>query len=236
LWLSALFLRHESYEYQRDRRNPFAHGLLFVIVLGVILALFGIAGSGLRYATAPRSEAIKNVVLTHLQAMPFYENFSSAQQQQFDRGYNQWWEQYGDTFAGYPTDAAGFARSLATVVTTPIGLAIGWLIYGLLAHLIARSASPHTSLPEGLAALALATSPQLLNVISFLPSAGVSGVTVALWTLLCNFVALRTAYRLSTGRAVGATLFPYLLALLIVLLLLCIGFLAIVGLVRGGQR
>src|SRR5919202_6205568 len=90
-WLSALFLRHEVYEYQRERRNPFAHGLLFIIVLGALLALFGILGSGLRYATEPRAEAIRSVVLTHLQAMPFYAQFTPQAETQFLSGYDQTW-------------------------------------------------------------------------------------------------------------------------------------------------
>ena len=236
IWLSALFLRGETYEYQRDRKNPFGHGLLFIALIGVIVALFGILGAGLRFAGGPNIEAIKNIVLTHLENMPFYDAMGSARQSDFLRGYDQFWNNLGGVLAGYPTNARETVLLLATVVTTPLGWIIGWLLYGGLAHLIARAGKHETNLAAGLGALALATAPQLLKVIEFLPGANVSGLMIAVWTCICNVVALRIAYRISTRRAVSAALFPILLLLIPLALLLCIGLIALIGAGRGGVR
>jgi hypothetical protein len=235
LWLGALFLKREAYEYQRDRRDSFAHGLLFIVLVGVLVGLFGIAGAGLRYASGPSAVAVKNVVLNHLQAMPFYDQMGSSAQQQFLTGYERTWAALGSLFMGYPTNAGDLVSLLAGIITTPLAWIIGWLFYGLLAHLIASRGNPHSSLAHGLGTLALATSPQALNVINVLPGASVGGLVLALWTLILNVFALRTAYRVSTRRAIGAALFPLLLLLLLLLLFLCLGLFALVAVIRGGR-
>jgi hypothetical protein len=236
LWLSALFLKREAYEYQRDRRDSFAHGVAFILLLGVIVALFGIAGAAVRYATEPSADAIKNTVLNHLQAMPFYSQFSPQGERQFLNGYNQVWKALGSLFVGYPTKASDLVSVLASVITTPVSWIIGWLVYGAFAHLIAGRGNPHSSLAHGLGTLALATSPQLLNVATVLPGASVAGTVVGLWTIILNVFALRTAYRISTPRAVFSALFPLLLLLLVLLLFACVGFLALLAAIQGGRR
>jgi hypothetical protein len=105
-------------------------------------------------------------------------------------------------------------------------LIIGWFIYGALVHLVARGWNPETSFSEMLAPLALASSPQLLSVLALFPSTGISGLVIALWTFICNVVAIRVAYNTSTRRAVWGALFP-ILVLFILVLVLAIGLLAI---------
>jgi hypothetical protein len=236
LWLSALFLRREAYEYQRDRKDSFAHGVAFILVIGIIVALFGIAGAAVRYATEPSADAIKNTVLNHLQAMPFYSQFSSQAERRFLAGYNQVWQAFGSLFVGYPTKATDLALLLAGIITTPLAWIIGWLVYGVLAHLIAGRGNPHGGLAHGLGTLALATSPQLLNVATVLPGAAIGGTVVGVWTLILNVFALRTAYRISTSRAVLAALFPLLLLILVAALFACVGILALSAAIQGGRR
>ncbi len=238
LWLGALFLRREAYEYQRERKDSFAHGLLFIVLIGVIVALSGIAGAALRYATSPNVDAVKNTILNHLQSMPFYaesiQPFPDAQRQ-FQSGYDQTWAVAGSLFMGYPISAADWARVLASVITTPISWIVGWLVYGVLAHLIASRGNPHANLSHGLGTLALATSPQALGVVNIIPQAGVNGLALALWTLILNVYALRTAYQVSTRRAVWAALFPLLLLLLLVLLCLILIVVLLRSNIPGGQ-
>jgi hypothetical protein len=220
LWLGAMFLKRETYAYERDQKNPFGNGLVYIAIIGVLVALAGILGAGLRYATLPSLEAIKNTVLTHLQAMPFYPMLDTATASAFDRGFDQTWDTAGSLFVGYPVDANSFATLVASILTTPLGLVIGWLVYGALVHLIARGWNRETSFGEMLAPLALASSPQVLTVLTLFPGAEVSGAAVGLWTFICNVVAVRVAYQTTTGRAVWAAFFPILLLLLVLLLLL----------------
>jgi hypothetical protein len=236
LWLSALFLKREAFEYQRDRRDSFAHGLAFIVIVGVIVALFGIAGAALRYATEPSADAIKNTVLNHLQGMPFYSQFTPQGEDRFLSGYNRVWDTLGSIFVGHPTNGSDLLPLFASLVTTPLSWVIGWLLYGLFAHLVASRGNPHGSLAHGLGTLALATSPQVLNVVTVLPGASIGGAVVGLWTVILNVFALRTAYRLSTGRAIFSAMFPLLLVLLFLLLLSCVGIFVLSAAIRGGQQ
>ncbi len=236
LWFGALFLKREAYEYQRDRKDSFAHGLLFIVLAGIVVALFGIAGAFLRFATSPSADAVKNTVLTYLQSMPWYTQFiQSAPQaeQQFLSGYSQFWAVAGSSLMGYPSSSGDWAWLLASVLTTPLLLIIGWLVYGVLAHLIAGQNNPHAGLGHGLGTLALATSPQLLNIITIVPHAGLTGGIVGLWTVILNVFALRTAYRISTRRAIGAALFPLLLLFIVLLLLGCLAYFILVVALRS---
>lgn len=236
LWQSALFFKREAFEYQRDRKDSLAHGLAFILLLGVVVAFVSIGGAAVRYATEPSADAVKNTVLNHLQAMPFYDRFTGQAERQFLSAYNQVWSTFGSLFMGYPTNTSGIVLLLSGVVTTPLFWIIAWLVYGGLAHLVAARSNPHGSFTQGLGTLALATAPQALNVITILPGASVSGAVVGLWTMILNVIALRTAYRISTRRAVWAGLFPLVLLLLFVVLFACIGLLLLIQGIQGVRR
>jgi hypothetical protein len=236
LWLSALFLKREAYEYQRDRNDSFAHGLAFIVILGVIVALFGIVGAALRYASDPTADAIKNTVLNHLQAMPLYSRFTPQGEDRFISGYNRVWDTLGSLFVGHPTKGSDLLPLFAGLVASPLSWVIGWLLYGTAAHLVASRGNPHSSLAHGLGTLALATSPQVLNAVAVLPGASIGATVIGLWTVILNVFALRTAYRVSTSRAVFSAILPLLLLLVLLVLLGFVAFLALSVAFRGGQR
>jgi hypothetical protein len=108
----------------------------------------------------------------------------------------------------------------------PLGLIMAWLVYGLLAYLFARLLGGAGTLNQTLGTTALAAAPQLLNVLTVLPF--VVMFSLGTWTLLCNYMALRTVHGLSWQRSVAAALLP---SVALVLLAIVIG--AIVAIVVG---
>lgn len=234
LWRGAMFLKREIYTYERDQKNPFGSGLLYIAVIGILIALAGILGAGLRYATLPNADAIKNVLLTNVEAMPFFSTLDLNSQAQFERTANQLWSQVAPLVLGYPISDTGFAQLIASVVTTPLGLIIGWLLYGALVHLIARGWHPETLFAEMLAPLAMATSPALLNVILLFPIGGVFGLTIPLWTFICNVFAIRIAYQTTSGRAIWAALFPILLLFILLIVAIILALLLVLPVSRTG--
>ena len=239
LWLGAMFLKRETYAYEREQKNPFGNGLVYIAVIGIIVALAGMLGAGLRFATSPSADAIKNTILVHLQAMPFYAGFNSASANAFEQGYDQVWDNLASVFVGYPTNANDFVGLVLTIITTPLGFVIVWLVYGALIHLIARGWNPETSFGEMLAPLALASSPQLLNVFALFPAVGASGAVIALWTYICNVVAVRVAYQTTTRRAVWGATFPILVfgvLMLVAGILVLTSFAGIVKAMTGGAQ
>ncbi len=237
LMVGALFLRREAYEYQRDRKDSFAHGLLLIVLIGVLVALAGIVGAALRYASSPSADAIKNTVLTHLQAMPFYSQMIQPfpqVEQQFLSGYNQFWENFGGVLLGFPTNTQGWSLLIAGIITTPVLWIILWIIYGALAHLIASRGAAHIEFTHVLGTLALATTPQIFSVVALFPDGGASMIALWLWSLILNGMALQTAYRISTRRAIWAALFPLLVLLVILIVVGVFGFMGLVSALRGG--
>lgn len=235
LWMGGMFLQGEAYEYMRQRRNPFASGMLYVVLIGLLVAVANILGAMARFATTPSVDAIKNIVLQHLQAMPFYEALGTVGQTQFENGFAQFWNLFGSMMVGYPTSAEGFVLLFFSLLTTPIGLVIGWVFFGALAHFIARRWNPEISLGEFLGPFALALSPQLLNILPIFPNVAVSAATIFFWFLVCAVIALRVTYRTTEWRALRAAFFPVLiLALAAILLGVMAAAIVAMGL-RGGQ-
>lgn len=234
LWLGGMFLKPQTYAYMRDRKNAAANGATYIAVIGVLTALAGIVGAGVRYAGSPSVAAIKNTVLTHIQAMPFYTQ-TPGLDVAFNEGFQRVWDQFGSLFVGYPADGAGLVQLLITLLTNPLWLLLTWLLYGALVHLVGRGWNRETSYGELLGPLALAASPQLLRAFELLPGGSASGVVIVLWSLVLNIFAVKAAYQTTTRRAVWGALFPILLALVLLILLLGVGVTLLLAAVRGGQ-
>lgn len=213
----ALFLSETPYAQMRDGPKPVPRGLLFVVLLAIILALVGLVGTTLEWASSPRMSDIRQVVLEEIQQMPWYQELQNEPEfvQQFQQYYDMGWE-YFPQMSG-----AGIGNAALQIVVSPITTTIGWLLYGLLGHLFARLLGGRGSLAQTLGCTALAFTPRLLNLVSFLPYIAVGGV-IGTWTLLSRYVALKTAHQLSWGRAMWATLLPYILAYVLVALLILI--------------
>ncbi len=213
----ALLLQDEAYTTMRDLPSPFLKGLILILVVGVVVSAVAIVGEILEWATTPDLGAIKEVALQGLQQMDWYQeasqaspSFESIFRQQYDIGWRIFPYLFG---APNPIGAA------VGVMVIPLRLGVSWLVFGLLGYLFARLLGGQASLDETLGCTALAVTPQLLGLTRILPYVEIGGV-IALWTLICNYLALKNAHRLSSGRAFWAALLPFILLALLALVLL----------------
>jgi len=229
----ALLLQSDAYATMAERPSPFVRGLILIVIIGVLFSLTGIVGTTLERLTTPDMGAIKEAVRQGLQEMSWYRALSGEPEfvRQFSQGYDLWWQIFGSLFTPNPLGA------VAGIITNPFGLILGWLVYGLLAHLFARLLGGQASLGQTYGATALSASPQLLNLANFIPYVEVGGV-VGTWALICNFLALKTAHRLTTSRAFWATVLPFILLFVIFIVLGIVGVLAAGALLAslGGAR
>lgn len=233
IW-DALFLQHEAYETMRDDDNPFVEGLFILVLLGVFVALVGFVGVFFEWGASPNLGTIQEVVLDNLRQMPWYEQMQQAGGQEalgiFDQIWNTNWQ---IVKALVPTPLT----ALAGIVTKPLGLIVGWLVFGVIAHALARLFGGSGNLSQTLGTTALGSAPQLLVVVGGLPFVAVAGVGT--WTLLCRYMALRTAHDISWSRAVWATILPPIIIGLIMTILAILGFVifgaTIAALFTGGQ-
>jgi hypothetical protein len=226
----ALLLREEAYERMRATASPVVKGLVFILVLGVAVALLGFFGDVLEWATTPDPLAIKDAIREYLPKMYWWEMAEGASPefaQEFDFWYDRGWD------IGLAM-APNLAKGVAGIILTPLGLVVRWLLYGLLAYVFARWLGGTADLSETLGVLALAAAPQALRAVTLLPYVGVDNL-VAIWGVLCAYLGLKTAHKLPWHRAAWATLLPFLLALLVLFLAACLASAMLAVVVRGGS-
>ncbi|MCK5639268.1 MAG: YIP1 family protein [Gammaproteobacteria bacterium] len=215
----ALFLSEKPYAEIRESSNPALRGLGFIALVALAVALVGLVGTALEWATTPDMDAIQQTVLQGVQQMDWYQELQDNAE--FRKGFRQWYEGEWRVFLqlfGAPNIAIAAVR----IILLPLRLALAWLLYGVVAHLFARLLGGQGGLGQMLGCTALAVAPQLLNLATFLPYVAVGGV-VGTWTILCRYVALKTCHRLTWGRALAATLLPYVALAVVVSSFACLG-------------
>jgi hypothetical protein len=233
LVVRAIFLRTDAYEEMREARNPFIKGLFIIVIVGVIIALATLLGTALEWASSPNLADIQETVYEGIIQMPWYRqmlqevpDYGKMFRQQYDLG----WTMARMFGASSPGSALG------NVVLTPLSLVIGWLVYGLLAHLFARLLKGEATLSQTLGCTALAVAPQVLKLTELLPFVAVGGV-VGTWMLICRYMALKQAHRFAWGRAFWATVLPMVTLWLLALILAAMGVLvfgALASVLLGG--
>jgi len=227
--IQAFFLGEGPYTEMREGPRPALRGLAIVALVGVAVALVGLVGTTLEWATTPNMAEVKETVLEGLQDMPWYQELRSSPEfrEQFRQWYDRGWQIFPRLFG-----APDIPTAAVRVVTLPLGLALVWFLYGLLAHIVARMLGGRGGLGQTLGCTALAVAPQLLNVFTFFPYLIVGGI-VGTWTLLCRYVALKACHRLTWSRTLAATLLPYVAFALVLGVFGCLGV-VVLGLISGG--
>jgi hypothetical protein len=225
----ALLLAERPYGEIREQPNPVLRGLVIVVLIGLAVPLLSLVGTTLEWATTPNMGAVQDVVLEGLQEMSWYQDLQHEPQfrQQFQRWYDVGWRVFPWLF-GAPNPAG----AALMIIILPLRLTFTWLLYGLVAYLIARLLGGQGGLGQTLGCTALAIAPQALNVVAFLPYVVVGGV-VGTWMLICRYVALKTCHRLSWERTLATTLLPYGVFALIISLFGCLAG-VVMGVILGG--
>lgn len=228
---NALLFKEDAYEEMRTSANPVVKGVILIVVIGLVIALCNLVGTGLELASSPNMGELKDRIYFYMQQMPWFEaavKQSPQYKAEFDQWYNMGWNIFPRLFG-----APDLGTAVAGVIFTPLGLIIRWLFYGLLAYLFARWLGGTADLSQTLGVLALSAAPQVLNVLGLLPFVNV-GNLVGVWGILVAYMGLKTAHRLSWGRAVWATLLPFILVWAVLFLMFCLST-ALLGAVIGGQ-
>ena len=146
----------------------------------------------------------------------------------FNQFYDLGWQIF-PRLGGYP-DIGNAALNL---VLLPVTMILLWLLWGVVAHVVARLLGGKGTLSQTLGATALAEAPQLLSLVTVIPFVVVGGV-IGTWRMLCRYTALKTVHGLSWPRAVAATLLPGILFGILIAVLGFIFSTLLMGLVAGG--
>ncbi len=227
---SALLFQEDAYEEMGTADNPIVKGVVLIVVVGLVIALLNLVGTGLELASTPDLGQIRDTVRYYILQMPFWEDVLQDAPdaiEVFEEWYERGWESFPGAFS------ANMGCAATEIILTPLGLVLRWLIYGLLAYLFARWFGGTADLSETLGVLALAVAPQVLNVLGLLPFVEIGNV-VGIWGILCAYVGLKTAHGLSWPRAAWAALLPFILAVVMLIVAGCMGTAIFAALVRGG--
>lgn len=220
----ALLLKEEAYEKMRVSDSPVTKGLILIIVVGVVIALLGVLGTILEWATTPNLAEIRDVVWTYMTQMPWWQDaarYDPNFAEQFQRFYDMGWSVFPSVFGG-----AQLGGALANIILIPLGLIVRWLLYGIVAYIFARWLGGTADLGQTLGVLALAVAPQALTALGILPYLTL-GSLVSIWAILCAFVGLKTVHKLTWSQAMWATLLPFIVVLAGIFAAACCSSLAI---------
>jgi len=226
----ALFLNDEPFAEMCDRPQPALRGLSIVVVVAVAVALVGLVGTTLEWATSPRLADVQRVVLQGLKKMEWYQELVEADpelRENFQHWFDLSWKILPPLLG-----APNIPRAALRIILLPLGLGIAWLVYGVLAYLFARLLGGRGGLGPTLGCTALAIAPQVLNLVTFFPYVALGGL-VGTWTLLGRYLAVKTCHRLTWSRALVAALLPYMAFGVVTLCFACLGI-AVLGAIFGG--
>lgn len=233
LGFDGLLLRPEAYRDQRDSPDGLRRGFALVAIIGLLVGVATLIGDLGEYVAQPSAAQISQTIYDGLKAMPWYAQLSEGNPQfpaQFDQIFTQV-NQAVQLISG-----GGLLGSVAGVITTPLLMLVGWLIFGTIAHLMARALGGRAGFSQTLACTALAAGVNLLGVVQLIPFAQVAGTT--LLGLIASYVAIREAHELAPWSAFWAALLgPLLLAVLLAGLACIVFFFAISALssaIQGG--
>ncbi|RME48247.1 MAG: hypothetical protein D6791_03795 [Chloroflexi bacterium] len=224
----GLFLDVEAYDELAEDDNPLVEGLFLLMVIGLAVAVANVVGAVLGWATTPDLTQVREIIYDALTRMPWFELMRSdpAAFESFNKIYGWVWD-----IMRYLNP--GPLLSLAGLILRPLLLIVSWLWFALLAQGTSRLLGGNGSLKGLLGAAALASAPNLLHVLNAIPTVVVAAVGT--WVLLARYVAVRRVHEnLSWGRALAATLVPYVLAWLLFVIGWIALFLVAFGLLVAG--
>lgn len=203
----ALFLDSEAFDELREDDNPFVEGLFLVVLLAFLTAFLALLGQILAWATTPQVSAAKQVVWATLQQQPWWAGLAQASDvmQTVQRVFDAVW-----LLLPAVTGVAEPSAAALNLVVWPAWALLSWLLYGVLAHGAARLLGGRATLNQTLGTTALAFAPWLLRGLGLIPFLVLGGV-VNTWQLILRYKALRSAHRLSWGRAFWATVLPFVI-------------------------
>lgn len=200
----ALVLEPEPFVEMVDDDNPWVEGLFLCACIGVLTAVAQVLGGLLLTGSLPPAEVVLNTLLQALRQLVA----NAETLLEVERTLGEIWPLLSMS-SGY---GSGWLR-LLTLVVTPFGLIVQWLLFGITGHLIARAVGGQGSLGQTLGAMALSNGPRLLYILTIIPFVSIGGILIHVWGILIAYRGMEVAHELPPTRAALAVVGPWLLVL-----------------------
>lgn len=225
LGVGGLLLETDAFRQQREATDRVKRGFLLVLLVGLLVGFASMIGQIGETLASRNRETVNQTIYDGLTRMPWYVNLHTS-----TPGFAETFQQNFDTITQVldMVEGTSITGGVISFVATPLLFLATWLVYGLVAHPIARLLGGSGTLGHTLGCTALAAGANLLAVVQVVPFVQTGGII--LLVLLANYVAIREAHTLSPWRALWATLFGPILLLLIGLVLVAgIGVMVLQG-------
>jgi hypothetical protein len=230
LGFDGLLLNPLAYRDQRDSPDGLRRGFALVALVGLLIGIASLIGNLGEYVSQPSAAAVNKTIYDGLRAMPWFTQLS-ALDSQFPARFDQIFAQV--TQITQAVSGGGLIGSLIGVGATPLLMLVSWLLFGTIAHLMARALGGRATISQTLACTALAAFVNVLSIVELIPFAQVAGTT--LLGLVASYVAIREAHGLPPWRAFWATMLGPALLALILIALACVVLALALGAVSAAQ-
>jgi hypothetical protein len=221
-WRALLFDEY-AYRVVHNGEHPFRHGVTILASILLIVALSRMLGYGLGILTSLHLAEAQSAVYNLITATTWYLQATAVQPQfatLFAVVYPLLWQGLR-ILLGMPS----WGQAVVLVLGLIAADVLNWLLFGLVAHGLARWQETQGKLSAALGVLALTYAPHLLAVVTALPGAERGAGLLFLWMLAARFQAVKVLYEFSPMRALAIVLGAYLFFFVVSLglLLLVIG-------------
>lgn len=232
-------LRTPAYEQFRDHTDAMRRGVMILLACAL---LTGILNFAWRYVTSLRPinpEIAEQFNQEFSQSLDLWQQVTPEQNAQVQTAMQTWMDtmQRAFTMASdidrletpLPRGIARFFAALGGWVTGAFSHLGVWLMYSTVVLLLAKLMGGQGGLDRFFGLTALHAVPGLLGIFSIIPCAGALLALVGwVWGILVYVRAVQVSQRLSTGKAVLASLLPAVL-LLVLWIISLTGFIAVIS-------
>jgi len=210
----ALSLDTQTFVAQREAREAFRKGVLFVVVITLLAGSLSFIVSTVKGFLPPKWDAQRDEVEDRIsQVFKFLPLEMDAETERMIVGSIEAGLDIGFEIAQLPTPlprpVKDFLQALGGWVTAPLLRLGAWMGYAFWVLLVAKLLGGRATLSQMLGCTALYVAPQILTILQVVPCLGPILAFVAfVWGLVIYIKATAAANELSPGRALLAAILP----------------------------
>jgi len=210
----ALSLDTQTFVAQREARDAFRKGVLFVVVITLLAGSLSFIVSTVKGFLPPKWDAQRDEVEDRIsQVFKFLPLEMDAETERMIVGSIEAGLDIGFEIAQLPTPlprpVKDFLQALGGWVTAPLLRLGAWMGYAFWVLLVAKLLGGRATLSQMLGCTALYVAPQILTILQVVPCLGPILAFVAfVWGLVIYIKATAVANELSPGRALLAAILP----------------------------
>jgi hypothetical protein len=210
----ALSLDTQTFVAQREARDTFRKGVLFIVVITLLAGSLSFIVSTVRGFLPPKWDAQRDELEDQIsQVFKFLPFEMDAKTERMIVGSIEAGLDIGFEIAQLPTPlprpVKDFLQALGGWVTAPLLRLGGWMGYAFWVLLVAKLLGGRATLSQMLGCTALYVAPQILTILQVIPCLGPILAFVAfVWGLVIYIKATAVANELGPGRALLAAILP----------------------------